>query len=574
MGAIEMEEISINKSYKVTNIESKIELRIYLFMAGFIIVNVIKLSLFNFMIIYTKSVEVLMYKMIYTLLISLILYFFITKIKIRLVLIILYAAQAIYIFAYLSYFSYFQSYLHLFQASALLTESIGPITHLSIPLNFNMLIIFIDLPLFIAVMINYRKIINLNRQWELPRKYILISSVFLILCFEGWNYFNNCFINQLGKNFFTMEPKIVQRYGTIINNITDVIFNYGGKNIIKSFKYGKAISAFAKTTSSPNFISIQVESMDSNIVNFKYNDKYITPFLHSLTESSIYYPYTLSYHKAGGTSDIEFSVLNSIEPLSDFPSIKISKYTYPNSMIKRLNMGNYYTMAFHGNKASFYSRGTAFSKMGFKEFNDIKKMSFYDVGWGAPDNDVFQYALKEIKMKKLPFFSYIITMSSHMPFTSVDNYYHNFDYDNIHETNVRNYFNSMSYVDKSIENFVDEIKLSFPNTYVLIWGDHTPDINTCDYKQASYSSENKYFEFVPLFIMTPDKIKYKENANAASFLDIAPTILYASGIKFSISSDGMNLISPQGARPKIPFKEKLYDRNELFIKARQSHKNN
>ena len=84
---------------------------------------------------YSKTTETLIYKMVYTLLIYLVLYFFILKIKASLVLIILYVAQIIYMFTYLSYFSYFHSYLHLFQASALLTESVGPIMHLSVPIN-------------------------------------------------------------------------------------------------------------------------------------------------------------------------------------------------------------------------------------------------------------------------------------------------------------------------------------------------------------------------------------------------------------------------------------------------------
>ena len=81
---------------------------------------------------------------------------------------------------------------------------------------------------------------------------------------------NNSSILQLGHKFFATEPKIVERYGTVVNNISDVIFNYGGKNFAKSFQYGKTISTLSQISNSPNFISIQVESMDANIINAKY----------------------------------------------------------------------------------------------------------------------------------------------------------------------------------------------------------------------------------------------------------------------------------------------------------------
>jgi lipoteichoic acid synthase len=103
-----------------------------------------------------------------------------------------------------------------------------------------------------------------------------------------------------------------------------------------------------------------------------------------------------------------------------------------------------------------------------------------------------------------------------------------------------------------------------PNTYIFIWGDHAPAIDYTEYRQASITNEDKYFEYVPLIIVTPDNKSYKEENAVASFLDISPTILKLSGIKYNLFSDGVNLINPEIENSKIPFKEKLYDSNELF----------
>jgi phosphoglycerol transferase MdoB-like AlkP superfamily enzyme len=123
----------------------------------------------------------------------------------------------------------------------------------------------------------------------------------------------------------------------------------------------------------------------------------------------------------------------------------------------------------------------------------------------------------------------------------------------------------MSYVDKSIEEFVRKVREEYPNTYVLIWGDHTPGIEESEaYRQASYTEDNDYFEYVPLIVSTPDNKVYREESKVASFLDIAPTILNASGIDFEFKSDGINLVNPPGDAPEIPFKEKFYKRDGLY----------
>jgi len=280
-----------------------------------------------------------------------------------------------------------------------------------------------------------------------------------------------------------------------------------------------------------------------------------------------YYPYTMSYHEAGGTSDCEFSAINSVEPLSDYPSMKINDYDYPNSIVRQLAGNSYDTVAFHGNVGSYFNRDVAYPKMGYRELADMAKMGLKDVGWGAPDNDVFSYAENRLKNEKQPFFAYTITMTSHGPFTNADNYYNNAVYDDVKDPTARNYMNSMSYVDQSVASYVNYIRANFKNTYIFILGDHTPNVNSGDYRQASFTEGDKYFEFVPLIIVTPDNRQYREDNIAASFLDIAPTIANASGVPYSIDSDGMDLLNrTEENNNRIPYKGESFDRSYLLEK--------
>ncbi len=538
----------------------------FIFLLGFLIVNSLKITMLNIYMLPPVKSSVFYYKLTIAFFAVLIVYILIINIKNKVPFIIFYILQIIYILANFLYYSYFHSYLHLLQSIELFGEGAGAAAALSFPKDVRALAAFMDLPLFILIIVFYRKVNSLLKRFKKVKIAYIVSAFVALFFIESWHYFHDYSLLQLVKDPMVGETLIVERYGTLGNSLSDIIVYSSNNSLVNNIKYGPEIeSTGSPSTEKPNFVMIQIESLDANIINCKYNDKYITPFFHSLTENSIYYPYTMSYHKGGATSDCEFSSLNSVEPLDNFPSIKLNNYLYPNSIVSKLRKSGYNTSAFHGNIGSYFNRQSALTRMGFTEFYDMKRMNLKDVGWGAPDHLVFDNALKELKAESEPFFYYIITMTSHGPFTNASYYFHEVDYYSISDVTLRNYFNSMTYVDRTVEKFVNQIQKDFKNTYIIIYGDHTPNVNDERlFRQASYVSEAKYFEFVPTFIITPDKKVYRETEKVASFLDIAPTVLYNSGIPFRIKSQGQNLIETPIKDTELPFKGDNYKRSFLM----------
>lgn len=530
----------------------------------FIIANSLKITLFNFSIIPQKVPYMIAYKLIMTTLAALFLFSIILSLKSRAVFLAFYIIQTVYILTNMSYYLYYHSYLNIMQWVTLFQEAFISTVHSSNPKSPLLLIAFIDTPFAIFIFYKYFNIKSYKSYFASIRRRAIILSSIAIIAIEVANLIFGYSIFQFRDNKFAGEVAVIERYGTALNSIVGFMNNHNEEQLVEKITYGNQNTIVGKEEEKPNFVFIQVESMDSNIVNQKHKDRYITPFLNSLTRDTVYYPYTLSYHKGGGTSDSEFSVINSVEPLDNYPAIKLQNYDYPNSMVSILGKDGYKTMAFHGNLGSFYNRDMAFPKMGFQEFYDIQKMGLENKGWGASDGDVFSFALNKLSDVAKPFLSYIISMTSHGPFTNARNFYDNSNFDDIEDETVKNYFHSMSYVDKCIQELVQEVKVKYPNTYIFIFGDHSPNIGSEDYNQASFKDEEKYFEFVPLFILTPDGKKYKETSRVASFLDILPTVLYSSGINCSANTDGENLLIPFEGTNKIPLKEIKYDRRALF----------
>ena len=267
----------------------------------------------------------------------------------------------------------------------------------------------------------------------------------------------------------------------------------------------------------------------------------------------------------GGTSDAEFSIINSVEPFADYPAIMLENYSYSNSFVKVLSRNGYATKAFHGNEGLFWNRLKSFREMGYQEFYDIYRMGLKEKGWGAPDSEVFDYSLNEMKKEKGPYYYHIITMTSHGPFNNVLNYYRPESYNHIESDLTRDYFISMNYVDRCISNFIS--RLPDPqNTIVLIYGDHCPEMPIKDYKQPYFIYKERKFEFVPLFVIAPGKKAYQENKLAVSFLSYAPTVLLNSGITFSYQSDGANLLDYPVKDGFIPLQGDLFQQSTLYQK--------
>jgi hypothetical protein len=70
-----------------------------------------------------------------------------------------------------------------------------------------------------------------------------------------------------------------------------------------------------------NIIPIQVESLDAALVRLEWQGKPVMPFLSELSRDHVYYPCVMSYHKGGGTSDAELSIINSVDPFPARPQL-------------------------------------------------------------------------------------------------------------------------------------------------------------------------------------------------------------------------------------------------------------
>ncbi|MCX8029388.1 MAG: LTA synthase family protein [Brevinematales bacterium] len=470
----------------------------------------------------------------------------------RIIFILVFLIENFWLLLNVIYFLYFDNYFHilnfLFHLDTNFTNVNEGISFLS-ALNSvgwisRILIVLIDLPFFLLLLLNYPSIRELLLKPFMKKVFIslilllFISEVIFVIRKEG-------IINIISKLVseglsLREEQKLISRYGTIFVNFLDVFYIVNPGIANKTIKYGK-IFEFAGDRTKKNVIIIQIESLDSSVIFTNYKGKPVTPYLRWLSTNSIFAPIVVSYHFAGYTSDAEFAVINSLHPLKDIPSMRYWKI-FDNSIAKAFKANGYITYAFHNNRSTFFGREDAYKMMGFDKFFDISEMKLLEKGWGASDEDVFEYLKNTLlKLKNTNFFVYVITMSSHGPFNLVDKYYTNQIFNDINESITRAYFNSINYVDKVLSNFVTFVIKTIPNTLIVIFGDHHSSVRDSQYYKRSVSYVNgKVIEIVPLFIIGDKKLAI---LTPMSQIDISLTTIHLSGIRARIRSKGENILN-------------------------------
>lgn len=190
----------------------------------------------------------------------------------------------------------------------------------------------------------------------------------------------------------------------------------------------------------------------------------------------------------GGTANMEYMTLTGL-PVSNFSPTIATPYTQvvPNSN-QTLTINNYFkkSTAIHPYRGSFYSREVVYKKFGFQKFmylgGKYKLKHKMKIGTNPylSDETAYRNTLDVINSYKNGQFINLVTMQNHLPYSD---YYDNSgdyqvsgDVDDGEKYNISNYSAGLSYTDKAVQKFIEQIdRINKPITLVF-YGDHLPGI--------------------------------------------------------------------------------------------------
>lgn len=291
-----------------------------------------------------------------------------------------------------------------------------------------------------------------------------------------------------------------------------------------------------------NVIFIWLESLQTFVLNNTMNGEEVTPFLNSLMEESYYFENFYHQTEQGKTSDSEFIVDNSLYPLPSGAVYFTHAQNDYHSLPEILGNRGYFPTVFHANNKSFWNRDVMYDNLGYEHFFDVEYYDVTDensVGWGLKDKEFFEQSIPYMKEIPKPFYARFITLTNHYPFDLAPEDATIEKYDSNSRT-LNNYFQTVRYLDESIELFFEQLKESglYEDSIIILMGDHY-GISDFHKKAMSTYLDKEYNDYlhvqlqrVPLYIHIPGH-DGEVISKIAGQIDIKPTLLNLLGVDTS-----------------------------------------
>ena len=280
-----------------------------------------------------------------------------------------------------------------------------------------------------------------------------------------------------------------------------------------------------------NVILLQIEALDSTILFRSHNGIEIIPNINRLVKQNCYYDRYFAQHNTG-TVDADYSLITSNYAGAHYTAFTFCDMTGFTSLPRALKKHGYYTSAMHANRGTFYNRETAFRELGFDDFFSREDFPEPEKGaWALYDFTFLEHSAARLGEHSQPFFSYIITISSHTPFDFHPREKDPPEFQDLTPPLVKNYFSSMHFVDSAVGRFMEILgqKGLLKNTIIVLLSDHSSKISketysALDYLEEKVSEIGEYPEHVPLVLIYPENISRRISKYCFPG-DVAPAVM-------------------------------------------------
>ncbi|WP_236193572.1 LTA synthase family protein [Pseudomonas glycinae] len=297
------------------------------------------------------------------------------------------------------------------------------------------------------------------------------------------------------------------------------------------------------TVRKPNIVLVTIESLSAKYLGSNGDERNLTPNLDALRKQSLYFN---NFYATGTRTDRGLEAITLAIPPTPGRSIvkRIGRESGFASLGQQLSAVGYDSVFVYGGRGYFDNMNAFFSGNGYRVVDqssvDESEIHFKNA-WGMADEDLYKQTLKLADAdyaRQQPFLLQLMTTSNHRPYTYPDNRI------DIKSGNGRD--GAVKYTDYAIGQFLEQARQKpwFDNTIFIFVADHTAgSAGKEDLPIGNYQ--------IPLFIYAPKLIEPRENAQLASQIDLAPTLLGLLNLDYQSTFFGRNLLQDNPLPPRV-----------------------
>lgn len=411
------------------------------------------------------------------------------------------------------------------------------------------MLIFLDIVIIGLVMFSRHKALDWKKSMSRPSNRKVVAALF---CVSMFICSLNIFPNQASMN----ETIKAEQMGILNYEAYSLLADQEEEPIDRAEITQSAINGlkgvlppanpvFFGAARGKNLILIQMESLQNFVINLKIDGKEITPNLNRLAGSSFYFPHFYQQVGQGNTSDAEFIVNTSYYVPPDGPATQMYAPKELPSLPKLLQTQGYDTATFHTNEVDFWNRGELYAALGFNRYYD--KGNFFGeedpIFYGSSDEVLYSKTADELArmdQNSQPFYSHVISMSAHNPFSIPEDKYKMVLPDRYEGTLVGDYIRAQNYADYALGLFMKQLQDNgvWDNSLIVLYGDHRglPIFSLEEEDQAllqeifGYEYTERELINIPLIISSTDVTASTIQEQIGGQVDILPTISNLLGV--------------------------------------------
>ena len=280
----------------------------------------------------------------------------------------------------------------------------------------------------------------------------------------------------------------------------------------------------------PNVVLIFMESMSALNLERQENGQYLTPYLRSLREKSLYWAncYSTGIHTNNGIVGVHYGFVPNFAK----PSMDVNADIYT-GLPYYLRRNGYENLCFITGNPQYDNMNS------FWRDNHIDRIySLYDYepdsavnNFGVSDGYMFRYGLRRLETYAAsgkPFFASFLTVSNHGPFIVPEAY---------QDRAAKPENQIIAYADDAIRQFMEEAEQTE-------WGKNTLFVLVADHGANLASPYEMVYPYnrIPVFITGPG-IAPHTLTTPASQIDIWPTVLSLLGVEYKDNCLGVDVLN-------------------------------
>lgn len=415
-----------------------------------------------------------------------------------------------------------------------------------------LLLISVFILQIITGIIIFRKYTYISFYFKMPfYKKIISTFILLALLFIGIRGGFQTFPINKGRSYFSRHNVLNLAAVNSNWNLMRLVFapdkfntntykylpDEKASNIIKELQTPlKDTTISILKTTRPNIVLIMLESWSADIIEPLGGEKDVAPEFSKLCKEGLLFT---NFYSTGFRTEQGLAALVSGFPSQPLTSIirTFGKFEKLPSIARVLGENGYISSYYYGGDLRFANTDSYLGTSGFDRLIGEDDFDFTkETLWGAFDEELFDFNVQDMKNIKEPFFSIIMTSTSHEPFDApVTEKFKGNDLPN-------SYRNTIHYTDECLGEYINKAKQQdwYKNTLFIIVSDHSHKLPL----NREINEPNRYrIPFLLYGDVLKDEYKGSNYSVIGSQVDFPATILSQLNLKHNDFTWSKNLFN-------------------------------